>query len=222
MSTTQRIEPHERLAHARREAGFSTASEAARAFGWNENTYRSHENGERGIKQNIAEIYARAFHTTASYILFGDEDIFWRSGVLLAGTVGPGGKVSFSPASTNEKNTQIAQMAIMFNHDVVGFKVGEDANIAVFQPGDLIVTWALEHKPAAAIENYALVRTAGEEWMLKLVRQGDVRSRFHLEMPFQPTLTNVHILDALPVHAIIPRSQWSQVDAPPKPLKKTA
>jgi phage repressor protein C with HTH and peptisase S24 domain len=64
-------EPFERLKELRQKNGYRTAGDAARAYGWNELTYRSHENGTRGIKPAIAERYARAFRTSAEYILFG-------------------------------------------------------------------------------------------------------------------------------------------------------
>lgn len=50
---------------------FDTAKEAARAYGWNEFTYAAHENGQRGLKIAVAEKYASAFGSTASYILTG-------------------------------------------------------------------------------------------------------------------------------------------------------
>lgn len=50
---------------------YRTAKEAAQAYGWNEFTYAAHENGLRGIKTKVAEKYAVAFGSTASYILTG-------------------------------------------------------------------------------------------------------------------------------------------------------
>ncbi len=61
----------DRLRELRIKKGFSTASDAARAFGWNEHTYKSHENGIRGIKLAQARKYAAAFGSTAGYILAG-------------------------------------------------------------------------------------------------------------------------------------------------------
>lgn len=64
-------EPFERLQKARRDAGYKEATEAARAFGWNENTYRSHENGERGLRPDRARRYAQAFQVKAEWLLYG-------------------------------------------------------------------------------------------------------------------------------------------------------
>src|ERR1043165_3942966 len=61
----------DRLRQLRVKRGFSTAADAAKAFGWNEHTYKSHENGIRGIKVPAARKYAAAFGSSAAYILTG-------------------------------------------------------------------------------------------------------------------------------------------------------
>lgn len=65
--------PFERLRWARRKAGFRGSSEAAERFDWNKNTYKSHENGVRGIKPESAERYARAFSVSAAWLLTGER-----------------------------------------------------------------------------------------------------------------------------------------------------
>lgn len=65
-------EPFERLQKARAKAGYESATDAARAFGWNEITYRAHENGGRGLKPKVAEQYAKAFKVSAGWLLTGD------------------------------------------------------------------------------------------------------------------------------------------------------
>lgn len=61
--------PADRLRELREKRGFSTAKEAADAFGWNEVTYRSHENSTRNIPVHAARKYALAYGTSPSYIL---------------------------------------------------------------------------------------------------------------------------------------------------------
>lgn len=61
--------PAERLKELREKRGFSTAKEAAEAFGWNEVTYRSHENGTRNVPIHAARKYGLAYGSSASYIL---------------------------------------------------------------------------------------------------------------------------------------------------------
>lgn len=64
-----------RLADSRRKAGFKSPREAARAFGWNENTYKSRENGVRGIpSHDDVQAYARAFKVPYLWLLTGVAD----------------------------------------------------------------------------------------------------------------------------------------------------
>jgi len=62
-----------RLRQLRIRKGYATAVDAARAYGWSEDTYKSHENGMRGIRPNVAEKYAQALGSTAAYILTGQQ-----------------------------------------------------------------------------------------------------------------------------------------------------
>lgn len=61
----------DRLQEARKEAGYKTATDAARAFGWNENTYRSNENGQRPPSRQAAVKYARAYRVSVDWLLTG-------------------------------------------------------------------------------------------------------------------------------------------------------
>lgn len=59
----------ERLRGARSEAGHASAAAAARAFGWNEGSYRHHENGTRGFDSDQAKAYAKAYNVSASWLM---------------------------------------------------------------------------------------------------------------------------------------------------------
>jgi hypothetical protein len=65
---------HQRLREAREKAGFPTPKAASDHFGWNEHTYKSNENGIRGISKKEAPKYAKAFHVSAGWILFEDKE----------------------------------------------------------------------------------------------------------------------------------------------------
>ena len=52
----------------------SSSRAAARFFGWPENTYKSHEQGERqvkALKYDHAEKYARAYNITVEWLVLG-------------------------------------------------------------------------------------------------------------------------------------------------------
>jgi len=63
--------PDERLAQARRAAGYSTATEAAERLGVPKETYVQHERGIRGFGRR-AEQYAKAFGVDAAWLMFGE------------------------------------------------------------------------------------------------------------------------------------------------------
>lgn len=67
------IRPCDKLKELREKAGFLTAADAARRYGWNENTYRSHENGTREISRKAAADYAEAFGVSAGWLLYADD-----------------------------------------------------------------------------------------------------------------------------------------------------
>jgi hypothetical protein len=60
-----------RLRTARLAAGFASAREAALRMGWPESSYQQHESGLRGMKSAAVDQYAKAFNTTAAWIMFG-------------------------------------------------------------------------------------------------------------------------------------------------------
>jgi PAS domain-containing protein len=66
------MEPYERLRQARQMAGFGTAVEAARHFGWGQSSYIGHENGTRGIRPRVANKYAAAFGVSLGWLLTGE------------------------------------------------------------------------------------------------------------------------------------------------------
>lgn len=61
----------ERLRIARKKAGFTTASDAARAMGVNVVTYTAHENGGREYDRNSAAHYAETFGVDTGWLLYG-------------------------------------------------------------------------------------------------------------------------------------------------------
>jgi hypothetical protein len=63
-------EPKDRLRKAR-EAKFESAEAAALAYGWTVSSYRSRENGTRGIRWRAAKRDAKALGVSAAWIMDG-------------------------------------------------------------------------------------------------------------------------------------------------------
>jgi len=74
MTHTLNMDMHERLRTARIDAGYETAAEAARAFGWSQYTVASNENGNRAFGRKAAERYAAAYHVGLEWLLTGKGD----------------------------------------------------------------------------------------------------------------------------------------------------
>jgi len=68
------MDPCDRLRIARKNAGYQNYREAAEAFGWVTNTYKSHENGVRGLKLPMARKYGKAFKVSPAWLLTGEEN----------------------------------------------------------------------------------------------------------------------------------------------------
>lgn len=61
----------DRLRKARADAGYASAVDAVRAFGWTPSTYYGHENGRANITRSAAIKYARAFRVDPAWLLYG-------------------------------------------------------------------------------------------------------------------------------------------------------
>lgn len=65
------MELHERLALARKQAGYATAVEGAEAVGVPYGTYSGHENGSSGFRSDKGELYARKFKVRFEWLMRG-------------------------------------------------------------------------------------------------------------------------------------------------------
>ncbi|MFS2326660.1 helix-turn-helix transcriptional regulator [Brucella sp. H1_1004] len=65
------MELHERLAAARKQAGFDKASDAAEALGVPYPTYAGHENGSSGFRADKGEMYAKRFKVRFEWLMRG-------------------------------------------------------------------------------------------------------------------------------------------------------
>lgn len=62
---------HERLATARKQAGYDSAVEGAAAVGVPYGTYSGHENGSSGFRADKGELYARKFKVRFEWLMRG-------------------------------------------------------------------------------------------------------------------------------------------------------
>lgn len=92
-STSRAVSLHERLRRAR-ELKFRTSAEAAQAYGFNANTLRSNENGNKPFGRDAAVRYAAAFGVRLEWLLSGRGSMRnVRSTIIVEGYVGAGAAV---------------------------------------------------------------------------------------------------------------------------------
>lgn len=207
-------EIHERLAAARLEAGYQTASEAARAYGWNENTYRSHENGERGLKHDVIAKYARAFGVSYAYIAIDEKWGMPHEGNALpiSGSVHDFGKMVV--ISKDIKAYQVdyyARTQFLFQGRFMAFEVAADEVFGVVFNGDLLI---VNKDEAGVVSGVA---------QLLVVEQGDKYSLTYARLSFGEGIsldvvargkpdTRIEFSKFWAVAAILPAGQWARVD----------
>ncbi len=153
----------DRLRKARIRLGFGQANEASAAFGWNKNTYKSHENGIRGLSQKAAERYGKAFSVSPWWLLTGENPPDWLDSPAQAGiTELPVRRVpvlttqqafSLTEGQKLEQIKNITEYAVigvdpMLGPDVFALKIEDEAMQPEYRPGEFIaVDPASPYKP---------------------------------------------------------------------------
>lgn len=127
---------HDRLKRARTEAGYSGPTEAAEAFGWNVNTYRSNENSHRPFGREAAIRYARAFRVSVDWLLTGRGAMrAAQRGVEVQGFVGAGAAVS--PLDTGSFDEVVPPFSVP--DDAIAFRVRGDSMYPAYRDGGHVI-----------------------------------------------------------------------------------
>ena len=204
-------EMHERLAIARREAGFQTATAAAEALGVREPTYLGHENGSRGFKRDSADNYARRFGVSLEWLLTGKGpkqrqlrplDTESDRQVNLVGYVGAGAATYF-----------FAEDAPL---DEVSAPIGStDATVAVEIRGDSLGSffdrWLVFYddvrRPITTdlLNKLCVVGLADGRILIKKIQRSKAKGLFHLLSQTEDPILDVEIDWAAKVKNMVPR-----------------
>ncbi|ACB97373.1 transcriptional regulator, XRE family (plasmid) [Beijerinckia indica subsp. indica ATCC 9039] len=204
------MELFHRLRRARKNAGFPSATEAARAFGWNANTYRSHENGERGVRMAMAERYAKAFRVSVPWLLTGMPHPDARCVACLAGRVVAQGRIETHRPGGSPLSCKNIMLPYPVPEGALVFEITGDHLWPRYESGDVVVCW----KPARTLQEAdgweAAVKLADGQIYLKTVRyreghQADLVS--HNSAP----LVNKHVTHAQKVFGSIRADAWSEL-----------
>ena len=182
------MEKHDRLKHARLQAGFKTASEAAKALGVPYGTYAGHENGNRLIDESTLKFYAHELKTDLIWLAFGSL-IKGNSRVSVQGHVGEGGRVKtlLGSASTNE----LIDFPFFLPSGVYAAVIVGDYLRPRYNDGDVITFHGdSPFKKDDLIGEELLVNIGDGCWHLRELQKGSRQGRYNLHSPFGDMMEN--------------------------------
>lgn len=204
-------EMHERLAQARKEAGYKTARAAAAALGVKEPTYIGHENGLRGFKRDSADQYARKFHVSLEWLLTGKGAKERKPRlaspkaeryVNLVGYVGAGAETHFfaNDAPLDEVPAPIGSTDSTVAVEIRGDSLGSffDRWLVFYDDVRRPVTTDLVNK-------LCVVGLEDGRILIKKIQRSRSRGLFHLLSQTEPPILDVAIEWAAMVKHMVPR-----------------
>ena len=166
----------DRLRRARIEAGYGSAADAARAFGWNVNTYSSNENGNAPFSKSAAVRYARAFRVELDWLVTGNGQMRKASrGVPVVGHVGAGAVVF--PLDDGILDTVEPPFATPEN--AVAVIVRGDSMLPAYRNGTYLILEPLAD-PRDAVRRRAVVTLEDGSRLVKEVEAGLSPGKFTL------------------------------------------
>lgn len=185
-------QPHERLKKARLEAGFERAVDAARAFGWNENTYIANENGYAPFSKAAAVRYARSLRIELDWLVTGQGPMRkGKRGVKVIGYVGAGAQVF--PIDDGGFDDVEPPFAIPDNS--FALIVRGDSMWPAYRDGTYIIALPLS-SPEDALHRRAVVTLSSGERLIKEVESGSSTGLFDLHSYSAPPQRDVRITEA--------------------------
>lgn len=182
---------HERLKRARVAAGYETATEAAEAFGWNVNTYRSNENGARPFSRESAIKYSRAFRVGVEWLITGRGGMKGsRRGVEVLGYVGAGAAVfAWDSGAFGEIEPPFG-----VPDDAFAFQVRGDSMWPAYLDGGYVIARIVEN-PADALYARVVVTLEDDRRFVKLLHPGSQPDTYTLLSlsPSSPPMADMRI-----------------------------
>ena len=209
----------ERLTTARERAGFSSPREAAQRFGWNENTYKSRENGQRKIPKDQEQIrtYARAFGVPFLWLLTGQGDPAAPknnpNAVPVMGRIGAGAEIDANIEQVPPEGYYNVSSIIPLPPNSIAFEVVGDSMYPRYFAGDIIVCprdgTPFDQLPEGA---EAAVRAEDGRRYLKHVFKTGEPGHYNLMSHNAIPIQNIALEWAAHVLVTIRADQWSRLD----------
>jgi transcriptional regulator with XRE-family HTH domain len=198
---------NERLRWARKAAGYDTAADAARAFGWNEVTYTSHENGIRNPRPPTVQRYARALNVTFAWLQTGEGIKSAANPIPVVGYIGAGEMIFSVDDHAQGAGLDTAPRPPDVPHDdLVALRIRGDS----MRP--LREGWHVYYRrdadgvnEADCLNHLCVVRVDDGRTLLKELRRGYAPGRYNLHSwaAGADVIEDVVVIWAAPVLAVV-------------------
>ena len=206
-------ERHDRLRQARIAAGYARASDAAARFGWNENTYKSNENGNAPFSFRKAKEYAEAFGVRAEWLY--DETGPMQPGVepmvRIIGRVGADTEGAVIQTDGQE-GFDTVPVPPGGTADAAALEVVGHSMRAIAEDGSLIYFEDQRNPPTPdMLGYYCIVETEDGRVLFKRLLRGSRPELYMLESQVGPPIEDVRLRWAAEPTAIIPPKQARRI-----------
>ncbi|KQT54592.1 hypothetical protein ASG43_03130 [Aureimonas sp. Leaf454] len=188
----------DRLKEARAKRGFTSPREAARELGWNENTYKSHENAIRGIPLDELGKYAKAFRVSPEWLAFGRNALGVQGGSIapIMGYIGAGAEITPEFEQVPPEGLFEVELPFPMPEDMIGFEIRGDSMLPRYDEDDVIIVYREQRRPLSAfLGEEAAVRTTDGRRFLKRIERGS-----------EPGTVNLASFNAKTIEAV--RLEW--------------
>jgi hypothetical protein len=198
----ERPGPAIRLALAREKRGYKTALAAARAFGWNENTYPQYERGVRGLSQ-VATQFASTLRVSVGWLMNGEGPDPFASSVPLLGFTFPDtdsihfGDDSLDNVEAPKKGTE----------HTVAIEIRGDALGAIFDGWVVFYDDVRKPPEPEILGSLCVLGLADDRVVIKHVEHGQLPDRFTLKSNTRPPVYDAEIKWAAPVIDMRPKAR---------------
>ena len=204
---------HDRLRQARIAAGFERASDAAARFGWNENTYKSNENGNAPFSFRKAKEYAEAFGVRAEWLYdaTGPVQPSAEPMVRIIGRVGADTEGTVIQ-TTGQEGYDTVPVPPGGTSDAAALEVVGHSMRTIADDGSLIYFEDQRNPPTAdMLGYYCIVETEDGRVLFKRLLRGSAPGLYMLESQVGPPIEDVRLRWAAEPTAIIPPKQARRI-----------
>lgn len=177
--------------------GIKNQAEAGRAYGFNENTFRSITNGNRNLTPDQAQQIAAYHRVAAGWLLFDEGAPGERDLIPVSGYVGAGHELHLS----GEKNGDFVSLKLG-TPDLVAVEVRGDSMLPVYRDGDIVFAGPFSRSVDSVIGSECLVWLQDGRRLLKIVERGSSRGAVTLISWNAEPIRDVEMHSAGPVVAI--------------------